>query len=60
MIKESASVKLMRFFCCVISCFLSCYFLFCGMPFRVLFHAISRAKSFILLFPFAPIVYSIC
>ena len=31
----------MRFFCCVISWFVSCYFLFCFMPSRVLFHAIS-------------------
>ena len=35
MIKESASVKLMRFFCCVISCFVVCHFVFCFMPFRM-------------------------
>ncbi|ERJ98037.1 hypothetical protein HMPREF9145_1305 [Segatella salivae F0493] len=41
-----------------ISCFVSCYLVFCFMLSRVLFYAISYAKPFILLFPFAPIVYS--
>ena len=31
----------MRFFCCVISCFVVCHFVFCFMLSRVLFHAIS-------------------
>ena len=26
----------MRFFCCVISCFVACHFVFCFMPFRML------------------------
>lgn len=42
----------MRFFCCVISCFVSCHFVFCGMPFRVLWHSISCFISFHFVFCF--------
>ena len=44
----------MRFFCCVISCFVVCHFVFCGIPFRVLFYAISCFVSCYLVFCFMP------
>ena len=44
----------MRFFCCVISCFVSCHFVFCGIPFPVLFYAISCFVSCYLVFCFMP------
>ena len=44
----------MRFFCCVIFCFVAFHFVFCGMPFRVLFHTISCFVSCHFVFCFMP------